>query len=62
MDTSLEITGDFLIREHVRRRKEKIVEYVVGIQIYELCTVTERMEGYSRFLRWWDQEHGPKQA
>ena len=33
----------------------KITDYVSGSPIYKLCTGSERMEGSSRFRRWWDQ-------
>ena len=49
------------IREYKRIQKEKTKEYASGRQIYELCTGAERIEGSSRFLMWWDQEHGPNQ-
>ena len=62
VDAALEVPGIWAIRWYVRRRLATIVEYVAERSIYELCTVMDKMEGYSRFLRWWDQEHGPTQA
>ena len=55
MDAALDVTVIWSIREYVRRRQEKIAEYVAGRPIYELCTGADRMEGSSRFIRWWDQ-------
>ena len=46
----------------MRRRQATLAGYVAGITIYELSTVAERMEGSSRFLRWWYQELSPKQT
>ena len=62
VDTTLEITGIWPIREYLRRRQETIAEYVSGRPIYILFTGLEMMDGYSRFLRWWDQGHVPKQG
>ena len=30
--------------------------------IYNLFIVVDRMEGSSRFIQWWDQDHGPTQV
>ena len=49
----------WLIRDYAKRRQAKITECVTGKPIYELCTSAQRMEGYSRFLRWRDQYHVP---
>ena len=38
-----------------------VEEYIEGILIYRLCNGVDRMEGYSRLLMWWQQEHNPKQ-
>ena len=62
VDTTLEITWIWPIREYLRRRQETIAEYVSGRPIYILFTGLEMMDGYSRFLRWWDQGHVPKQG
>ena len=58
----MEVTGLWSIREYVRRRQEKNAEYAAERQIYELCTGAESMEGSSKFLMWWYQEHGPTQG
>ena len=62
MDAALETTGVFPIREYVRRREVKLLECVAGILIYKLFTGAERMEGSSRFLRWWYQDHVTNQT
>ena len=46
------------MQEYVRRRKDKISEYISGRPIFELCTRDERREGSSRFLRFGYQYHG----
>ena len=62
VDAALEVTGIWPIMEYVRRRQATIVEYASGRPIYEHFTGTERMEGSSRFLWWWEQKNVPKQA
>ena len=44
----------------MRRRQEKIAEYVEVRPILKNCTCAERMEGSSMSIMWWDQEHAPK--
>ena len=34
-----------------------IVDYIDNFPIYELCTRVEQVQGYIRFLLWWDQDH-----
>ena len=60
VDTALETTGIWPIRDYIRRRKATISEYLVRIQIYIFFTGAEWMKGFSRFLMWWDQNDGPK--
>ena len=62
VDAALEVTGIWPMRKYMNRRYATITEYVSGRLMYRLWTGEERMEGSSRFLRWWDQEHDPKQA
>ena len=61
VDTELENTEIFMIKEYRRRRQNKIVEYIAWRPIYKICTGAERMEGSSMFLRWCDQYHVPNQ-
>ena len=61
-DSALEVKWLWPIREYMRRRQATLAGYVAGITIYELSTVAERMEGSSRFLSWWYQEHGTKRT
>ena len=56
--TDLEVTVLWPMQENVRRRQDKIAEYIMGHSIFELCTRDERREVYSRFLHWWYQDHG----
>ena len=51
--------GLWTIKEYVRRRQTTIAKYAAVRTIYKLFTGTERMEGPSRFLMWWYQDHGP---
>ena len=62
MDAALEVTGLWPIRDYVRRWQEKIMDYVAWRIIYKPFICAENMEGPSRFLRWWEQEHAPTQA
>ena len=62
VEAALEAAGLWPTRESMWRRQATIVEYIADRPIYELCTGEERMEGYRRFLWWWDQYHGPTQA
>ena len=50
------------MREYMRRPKSTIAEYIAGKTIHNLCTGADKMEVFSQFLHWWDQEHGPTQA
>ena len=50
------------MRDYIQRQQATIAEYISDRTIYELCTGEERMEGFSRLLWWWDQDHGPTQA
>ena len=45
LDAALETTGIWMIREYVRKRKVKIMEFVAGRPIYDICTDAERMDG-----------------
>ena len=51
VDATLEVTSLWPIREYVRSQKAKIMDYVSGRLIYNICTVTDRMEGSSIYLR-----------
>ena len=51
-----------MMREYVRRRQAKIAEYIAGRTMYKQCTGAERIKVSSRFLIWWDQEHGLEQV
>ena len=62
VEMTLEVTGILPIWEYLWRRQAKIAEYVTGRPIYEMCTYPRMMEVSIRFLRWWEQEHGPTQA
>ena len=62
VESTLETPELCPISDYMMMRQSRIVEYVAWTPIYELCTGAERMEGFSRFLRWWDQYHGPNQT
>ena len=62
MDMAMKVKGIWPIRDYVQRRHSTTVEYVTGRPIYEMCTGVKRMEGYSMFLRWWNQEHSSIKA
>ena len=53
---TLETAGP--IKEYVQRSKSKMVEQVDFCTIYKMCTGAERIPGYSRFMRCWDQDVG----
>ena len=55
VDAALEVTCIWPIREYLWSQEANIAEYVAGRLIYELCTFLERVEGSSKFLRWWNQ-------
>ena len=62
VDVVMEVKGIWPMREYVRILHTTILDYVAGRPMYEMCTGEERMEGFSRLLWWWDQDHGPTQA
>ena len=51
VDAALDTMGLWPIREYMRRRQATITAYLAGRPIYELCIVSEGMEGFSRLLR-----------
>ena len=50
----IDVAGLWPMQEYVRRRQEKIVEYIVTRLIFELCTRVEQIQGSSCSLRWWE--------
>ena len=62
MEAALEAAGIWLMSEHVQRRQATIAYYVSDRPIYNMYTEGDSMEGYRRFLSWWDQDNGPTQA
>ena len=55
---AMEVTGVWLMWEYIRRRQATITRYIVENPIFELCMRAERRKESSRFIRWWDQDHG----
>ena len=55
VDAALEVTDIWQIREYARRRKSTIMVYAAGRSKYEICTGSDRMDGYNRFLMRWYQ-------
>ena len=53
-----EAAGIFSIKEYIQIRRATISAQVVCRTICELCTVVERIPGYSRLMRCWDQDVG----
>ena len=62
MDAALEVAGIWPIREYVSSWQATITKYIEGRPIYKLFIGEDLMEGSSRLLSWWAQEHIPKQA
>ena len=61
MDDSLDTSGIWPIKEYIQSIQSTIVAQVDCRIIYEMCTGAERIRGYSRFIRWWDQDLGQEE-
>ena len=62
LQPALEQAGLFPMREYVRRRQARIAEHIATRPIYDLCAQAQALSGSSRFLRWWQQDHGEAAA
>ena len=60
VEAALKVACIWPIRKYVRSWQTTIAKYIAAIPIYKLCIGEERMEGSSRLLRWWYQEHPPQ--
>ena len=58
VSTALEVIVMWPMWEYVRRRQSAIAEYVSVHPIFELRTRSDGRKLSSRFLSWWDQDHG----
>ena len=53
---ALEVADLWPLKEYIQRRQANIAEYITNHPIYELCMGAERITGFIRFIRCWDQD------
>ena len=58
---SMEEEGLWKIKVYIQIRQATIAAQVAFWKVYEMCTRSERMPGYGRMMKWWDQDVGSKE-
>ncbi len=56
---ALRKAGLWSMREYIRRRQARMVEYLATRPIYDLCREIEALPGSARTMRWWEQDFEP---
>ena len=61
MKKALKKAGLWSMREYIRRRQARMVQYIATRPIYDLCLETEALPGGTRTQRWWEQNFEPEE-
>jgi hypothetical protein len=54
---ALEVAGLYPIQEYIRRRQDRLAEYVATRPIYARCQAATQLSGSASRLRYWQQDH-----